>query len=190
MAIFIGTVATSADDAQETEANSSFNSTVALIKAVSNTFSSSFRFMTGMRFDNVPIPHGAVILSATIDIDIPSATFDDANLNIHCEDADDAVDFSSNADLFNRARTTASVAWVADGVGTGVVTSPGFIAPVQEVINRAARLSGQAIMVIFKPNADVNKSLQYGAEDDATLAPAQLTITYSIARLRRRREGM
>lgn len=179
MATFQASVAASADDALEIQNDTGFDSTVAVLTANSGT-SDFNRQISGMRFDTVTIPAKATITACTIDIETLSTFTDSPKIHIYCEDVDDAPDFSTNADVFNRAKTTANVAWDAVDIGVGVKTSPDFTAALQEVIDRPGWASGQAIDVLFEGDDAAGRAFGIAAWDHATAAPAELNVTYTL----------
>src|SRR5690606_33711816 len=104
----------------------------------------------------------------------------DANLEIYGENVDDSANFSDTADVLDRARTTASVAWVADGVGSGYQDAPDVKTVVQEIVNRAG-FAGP-ITLLLVGNADVDKTLQILAYELSGLdSSASLTVNYTEA---------
>ena len=174
-------VAADADCANERQDGTGFSATDSTNRSDSNTVAGS-RWISGHRFTNVTVPKDAQIITATIQIKPFSTALDDANIDIHAEDVDNSVDFAATADVWSRARTAASVAWVADSLGANYVTSPELKTVIQEIVDRGSWASGNALMILLKGKSDVNKSLQvlgFGATDSV-----KLDITYAITRKR------
>lgn len=176
MAIFIASVAAGADDATERVNATGFDATGVMLSALAGD--NNARKISGMRIANVTIPRGATIITATMDVQVLSTFLDSPNLHIYCEDVDDAVDFTANADVATRVKTAESTAWTAADIPVGVRTSPDFAPALQAVIDRPGRVSGQAIMVLFEGDFAAASEFQWAAFEHATAAPAQINITY------------
>lgn len=171
MATFTQAIGASTDDAQEQAGTT----TVAL----ANSTATAANHYIGLRYTNVTIPAGSVISAATLDIDCPSTSFDDPDVDIYCEAADSAATFSTAAnDISSRAATTASTAWTATTIGTGLETTPDFAGAVQEVISRGGWASGNALAVIMKGRS-ASCNIRMRAIDGATGTYPTITITYT-----------
>ncbi len=83
---------------------------------------------------------------------------------------------SSNYDIQNRSRTTASISWVADGLGVGWETSPDVTTPLQEVVDA---YTPTAIVFIGRPNQDATKKLQTYSYEQGSTYGAKLDIDYT-----------
>lgn len=164
-------VGVSEGDAFETDANTGFSSTNALLAASANSAAGS-RYNTGALFQNVTIPNAATIDAATGKIQTSSTGADDANVDILGEDVDNSDDFAVTADVTSRVRTTASVTWASDGLGVGEITTPSIISVIQEIVDRAGWASGNALMIFYDGRTDLNRSLFFRSYDfDTSLAP-------------------
>ncbi len=131
----------------------------------------------GYRFNNVAIPQGATITQADFAIDVGNTTNDDPNLIIYGEDIDNAPTFTTNSgDMSGRSQTTANVAWVATGIGTGFVTAPSIITIIQEIVNRAGWSSGNSIVLLLK---DTGGALRSNTVDKGSASGAVLTTTHT-----------
>lgn len=134
----------------------------------------------GIRFTNVTIPQGATINTATITVDVEDTVNDDPNENIYGNDVDNAGTFTStNSDISGRARTTAVVEWTATGVGAGTEVSPDISTVIQEIVNRAGWVSGNAIALIFDHLGTTN--FAFTSYDGSTTLAAKLDITYTVS---------
>lgn len=170
MSIFTTTVAASADDAQESAG------TVTLTDLVINCNNTGQ--YGGFRFLNVTIPAGSTINSASISLNFISTSYDSPEVNIYCEDVDDATTFAAGANnISGRTLTTAYTYWDATNIGTGVKVSPDFAAAVQEVIDRGGWTSGNDLNVIIKGNAATSE-FRVSTWDSAN-PEAQLDIDYT-----------
>ncbi len=147
MASYSGSVAASADDADEGTSGTVDITGGAMTLTAANQY-------FGFRFQGVGIPAGSTIDAATIDVYLLSGSFDDPNLDIYGEDVDDAAGFSASSyNISGRALTTAVTGWSATGIGTGVKTSPDFKGVVQEIVDRAGWNSGQDMVIIMAGKA-------------------------------------
>jgi hypothetical protein len=152
----------------------------------------------GMRFQNIAVPQGATIDTATvIFVCALSNSYTTANTRFTGEDADDAAAFSDLADYQarrgtvvgganNNNITSAQVDW--DNIATWVAgtsyPSPELKSIVQEIVNRTGWASGND-MVIFWDDHDgrsteTNYSYRIAASyDHATYDPPKLHIEYT-----------
>ena len=169
------------DDANEQQNDTGFNAGSSSTKADSSA-NIADRSISGHRFTNVTVPKDAQIITATIQIKPANTSLDDANIDIHAEDVDNAVDFAATTDVWNRARTTASVAWVADSLGASYVTSPELKTVIQEIVDRGSWASGNALMILLKGKSDVTKQLRPLAFE--AIDPVKLDIEYATVRKR------
>lgn len=173
-------VGASDDDAHEADDNTGFSVISTQAKMDSNTAAGS-RFNLGNRFQTVAVPQGDTIDVANIQVNVFATTMDDPNVDILAEDVDDAVDFAATADVTDRVRTTASVAWVATGIGDGFKTSPDFNSVVQEVVDRASWASGNDMVIFLDGKADANFFFRERSYDDDPANAAKLHIEYTAA---------
>lgn len=176
-------VSASADDAQGEQDVSTFSFATSNVNASSVAVSGD-RSGVGLRFQNVAVPQGAVVLSATLRVYVTDTTRDDPNLAIYAEDTDDAAAFanSSGARVWDRTATTAYVDWIATGLAAGsggYKTAPDLTAPVQEVINRAGWSSGNDLALLLLPYTGAGETLRFHAYDLAAANAATLDIVYA-----------
>lgn len=169
-------VAAGADDAQENGDGAGFTSVGTTLTARSDTLAGTRR-NCGFRFAGVTIAAGSTISVAYVSVN--PDTNDDANLDIFLNDVDDAADFSTEADINSRARTTASTPWVADNLGSSEVNSPSIVSAVQEYIDRPGRVSGNDLVVLFIARSDVSKILRIDSFDGAPSTSPKLHIEYT-----------
>ncbi len=108
---------------------------------------------TGLRFQNIAIPQGAVIDSAYIQVVSHEAktSADVANLTIYAEATDNAQTFTEDALITDRTPTSAQVQWVVDeewGLWTTHRT-PDLKDIVQEIVNRSGWIAGNSIAFVL-----------------------------------------
>lgn len=173
-------VSASADDAEEHQNSTSFNSTGVNVSAATAGTAAN-RISCGLRFRNVTIPQGTTITRAWLEVWCVKA--DDPNCNIVGEAADNAVDFATTLHVFSRTKTAASVTWNAANVGLGLfVSSPDITTVVQEILNRAGWVSGNAMVIILDGRNTTATSITVDSFDDTTPSQAaKLHITYGAA---------
>jgi hypothetical protein len=143
-------VSASSDDAEEdTSGNMDLTSSdLELIRESTDQ-------LVGMRFNNMPIPQGATIVSATIQFQVDETTSETTTLTIQGQDIDNAPTFtSSNGNISSRARTTASVGWSPppwNSVGQAGPDqrTPDISAVIEEIVARPGWSSGNSLVIII-----------------------------------------
>jgi hypothetical protein len=133
------------------------------VRTASNTSSAS-RTWGLTRFTNVTIPKGSTINTAVWQPNFTTTKSDDPNDFLHAHAVDNSgvlVQGDTSFDIFNRARTTASVLWVATALGTGYHAAPDISTVIQEIVNRSGWVSGNALSIIIKPNTDAAFSFNF-----------------------------
>lgn len=177
-------VAASADDAREADDGSSFSSSAGINQSNANP-TASLRYNSGHRFASLAIPNAATIDDSDWAGDQFSTASDDYAALLHLEDVDDAADFSTTADVTSRARTSASVSLIEDGVGTGFVwistvgSATDLNGPLQEVVDRGGFTDSSAIVVLILGNDDSTKTLWFNAYDLDTAKAAKIDVDYT-----------
>lgn len=132
----------------------------------------------GMRFVNVTIPQGSTITAAYFWGKCYSGSYDDPDLTIYADAADDSAQFTTTAhDISGRTPTTATVAWTATNIGTTGSNSPELKTIIQEIIDRVDWASGNALSIIAVANSDAS-NFRLFAYDDGTDIP-YIDITYT-----------
>jgi hypothetical protein len=172
MTAWNGSPAASADDADETPAGNT------AIGGTNLNCNSSFPY-NGLRFPNVTIPNGSTVSAATLTI--VTVTNDDPNLTITAEAIDDAPQFvggTGNDNISARAVVgfPPAIAWNASNVGIGSVVSPDFAALIQNIVNRAGWVSGNALALILI-DAGGGGQLRYRSFDHGSVAVLNVTYT-------------
>ena len=105
-----------------------------------------------VRFPVVPdIATGDTVDVAYVDVRVQNNTYDDPNLDLYGEDTGDAAIFTTtNSDVSNRTFTTATVSWIATGVGQGVVSTPSIVSIIDEIISHGSWVAGNAMAIFFQ----------------------------------------
>lgn len=127
----------------------------------------------GLRFQNVQIPQGVTITSASLEFEVNAASSVVTDLTIKGELTDDAAPFTTAVNnISGRAKTAASVAW------TGVVpwstaddkqSSPDIKSIVQEIVNRGGWCGGQNLAMIISGIGQRSATAYDGTMGDAPL---------------------
>jgi|GEM_PF-5193236 len=114
--------------------------------------------VSGFRFDNVPVPQGAVIQEAYLNFTVNGPYSNSLSLRIKGENTGDAAsfDFSRRPDALTY--TSADVSWsipASDAWGLNNERRTPDISPVvQEIISRADWASGNGMAIIVEDNGD------------------------------------
>ncbi|MBI4304545.1 MAG: hypothetical protein HY665_09455, partial [Chloroflexi bacterium] len=141
------------------------------------------RRSTGLRFQNIPVPRGATVISSYISIFPSLATANDVNARIYVENTADASDFVVNRHIINpayRPRTTAFTSWVQDDVAVNTyVNGPSLNAPLQELFNRADWAAGNDLAILMIANEDIDKIVRFWNQEKYLNLPVKLYIEYS-----------
>jgi type IV pilus assembly protein PilY1 len=138
--------------------------------------------MGALRFQNVGIPQGASIESATLSFTPASSNSDPITFMVKAEDADDAAIFSAT-DLSGRSKTSAVVnwaapAWVNDSPPVPVA-GPDVTSLVQEVVSRSAWCGNNSMAFYLTPQAGGAGSRTAHSVDGAPGLQPTLTVTYT-----------
>jgi len=143
---------------------------------------------SGLRFQNVKIPQGAVINAASIVLTAAAADASNPTYNIHLENTDDAAAMTATAGNLAGRTYTGPVTWT--GATTPAVTNPWVVDTeyptpdlktlVQTVVNRAGWCGGNDLLFrIERLGGDAVKRSSYSRENDSVKAP-QLIINYDL----------
>lgn len=144
------------------------------------TGSESVSRKTGLRFQNVAIPQGAVITSARIDF-VPAASDDrSVTFNVTAQDSDDALLFDTSN--FTRSKTTTSVTWAPTEWRT---TSPQVYAEgptvtglVQTVVDRSGWCGNNSMAFFIDPASGTGSRTAFSVDAGKDLQPV-LNVSYT-----------
>ena len=164
------TVSANSDDADETSGGTMYVT----------DGSSFFSGHVGFRFQNVTIPAGATITSATLEVFSNSNGTTSFSVDLTAQDADSPPTFTTtNGNITSRTLTTAQTLWSTGSVSysTGQsIVSPNFASSIQEVVDRGGWSSGNSLVVITTPNSG-DKGI-FKISGSPSHAP-QLHVTYT-----------
>lgn len=179
MAILQVSIATGSDDAGWSGGDS-YDATVA--ESVLGNYL-GFQIYNLFRFDNITIPSGSTINSATLEFHCNLNTSGNTvNVRIEGIDEDDPVAPTTTADANGRTRTTATTNWSSLPAWTAGAkyTSPSFAATVQELIDRVGWASGNAMMFyVMNNSSSSNANRAFAFFENTTYDPVLLTIDYT-----------
>lgn len=186
-------VAQSSDDAEEFLDDVSTSFPAGSVQTQSSDLdmnwdtSFSANTVVGLRFQNVDIPQGSTIVSATLTFTRDEAGAGSVTYTITAEAADTAetfvyggTDAPVNNNITGRTTTTASTTWTSDTAWDTTATSSDIASVIQEVVDRGGWASGNALALIVSAAASDASNYRVAVSYDANPAAApQLTVTYT-----------
>jgi hypothetical protein len=117
---------------------------------------------------------GATINSAILKVNVPSASFDDPNVDAHMQTSGSPGEFQTvTNEVSGRSRTTAKTTWNASGVGTGDKTVD-ITSAVQEIADLGVTISAIAVILVIQGG-----SLRTRTYDGSTTECFRLDIDYT-----------
>jgi hypothetical protein len=141
--------------------------------------------LTGLRFDEVQIPHGADIVEAVVQFQADETNAGAINLRIAGERVSDAASFRpEDRNLSNRRQTQATVSWTPPAWNTvGQAGSdqrtPDLSAVIQEIVDRQGWQHGNALVLLISRNGGSGTRVADSYDGSAKSAPL-LRVTYSV----------
>ncbi|WP_210396388.1 PilC/PilY family type IV pilus protein [Motiliproteus sediminis] len=134
----------------------------------------------GLRFNEIMVPQGATITSATLSMTAESNNAASATLTFQGEAADQSAPFEeANGNISGRSKTSATVGWTGAPAfnANSTYTSPDLTSIVQEIVNRGGWCGGNSLSLFITGNElrDL-KSFENNIDETATL-----NITYNTA---------
>jgi len=145
--------------------------------------SSGYELFSGFRFDNVTIPQGSQIVSASLRLYYSWQTSTDILLHFYAEASDSALDFrDSNPLAHQRPRTSATVSWhITDYLPSGWISPPDVTELVQEVVDRPGWQAGNALAILVQSDTSNTGYLAVVARDESPPTGEQYAARLSIA---------
>ena len=153
-----------------------------------NISSSNRRMWWGLRFQNVSVPQGATITSATVEFRASSnSTGATASMTLWGQLATNPSTFtSSDYDISTRSRTSASAAWsVPQWSNNNNYDTPSLTAIVQEIVDQPGWSANNALVIVGRTEADRDRSAdsRNGSTSNAPLLKVcyaqEYTLSYS-----------
>ena len=149
-------VAQGNDDAEERVSNGNMD-----LGSLELTSDGGTNQYVGVRFQNINIPQGTTILSASIQFTTDETDTGSTSVTIRGDDSDNANVFSSsNYNISSRTLTSASVAWNNipswNSVGQSGANqqTPDLTAIVQEIVNRGGWVNGNAMAFVINGSGE------------------------------------
>ena len=139
-------------------------------------------WMAGLMFPSVSLPKTATVVDASISL-APTSAAVHMRATIFGEDEDTVNTFAVEADIASRTKTTASVAWSADGSEGTYLVSSDLKTIVDEIQGRTGWASGNNMGFIVPGDDPGTFNLDFFAAsaDDADYAGPLLIINYTAA---------
>lgn len=131
----------------------------------------------GLRFNEIAIPQGATITSASLAVSAKESHSGTANMVIWGEDADHSEAYRGvNGNISSRTKTYASQSWsIPDWTADTQYSTSGLTSIIQEIVNRPGWCGNNSLSLILEPN-DGQRIIK-SFDDSADQAP-ELQITY------------
>jgi hypothetical protein len=135
----------------------------------------------GLRFDNVTVPQGAIINSATLTLTASTDESDPSTATVlKGIDEDDTAVYSSSSRPSQRPKTSATVSYDIPATTKNVEYDfPEIKTLVQEIVDRAGWASGKALGLVIEDNGNPSGDLKRFWAYDAGSSYPKLVITYT-----------
>lgn len=140
--------------------------------------------LVGLRFTNIDLPQGALVLGARIvfTVDEPNKSADPSMVNIRIQDADNAEAITSEAfNLSTRATLADAVSWSIPagnwpdaGTSSDATTTPDLSALVQAIVSKGGWATGNALLFTIEGTGTRTAESYDGSPSEA----ARLVIDY------------
>ena len=170
------------DDAEENAGTGAVNRTSSDLELMHE--SGSIEQLVGLRFQNVNIPQGATITSASIEFEVDRKRTGDLAVRIYGEDIDSANYFidSDNGNISDRTLTSASTVWsITSEPGPNASLSTSDISTVvQEVVDRPGWAANNHMAFILKHESGTGYREVESVDGESDAAPI-LHVTYEAA---------
>lgn len=164
------------DDAYEGDSTGAVSTGGVLIAHYSSVVSGT-RYWGAYRWVNSDISQGDTIDVAYAELYAYDTDYDDIDLFWHFEDAASPAQFTStDYDITDRTRTSASVNDDVDGVAVAWHQTPSLVTPLQEVVDD---YSPTAFVLIGRPETTVSKFLRIRSHNGDSAEAAKLHIEYT-----------
>jgi hypothetical protein len=135
-------------------------------------------YISGFRFTNIDIPHGATIDEARLGVVSMDDTTNELDVNIYAEDVDDAQAMTGSTSLSLKQMTSNFVNWQTTQAWSSgeLYSGPNISSVIQEVIDRPGWQAGNSITIIVDhDDAGYYRSVYHAGGGNG----AVLDITYS-----------
>ena len=168
-------VSANADDLYSTTGSGIYDSVANMYVGFSGT--SNYKMLAGARFQTIPIPQGASIVSATMTVDVTVKSGSTITVNIFGDDLDDAPAWGAGSRIQNITKTTATATFSKASTGTSAVDVQSIVA---EIIARAGWSSDNDMrFALTNTSGAQGDNIQIACLEHATRSEVQLDIVYS-----------
>lgn len=174
-------ISSSGNDVEELE-NGSMYMTSSDIELIYDPLNNRNAQKIGLRYEDLGIPQGAIIMSAYLQFTTDEASTGTVNLTIRGEDADDASAFTTaNGNLSGRPTTQASVMWsppnwTIEHERNNNQKTPDLAAILQEIVDRDDFDQNSAVAFIIS-GSSIDKRIAESFDGSPELAP-ELCVTF------------
>ncbi len=171
-----------ADDAEESIVTGEVVISSTDLELVNDVAGGAGDQIIGLRFNDIPLPRGAVVTNAIIQFTADESQANATSLNLFVEAADHAAPFTdATNNLGARVRLPLSVAWTpaawTAGESNAAQRTPNVAGLVQELIARPGWRAGNSIAVLVTGTGHRTAD----AHDKSGGFPARLTLDYFVA---------
>lgn len=153
-----------------------------LVVTYTTTATSPESRMTAVRFQDVGVPQGATITSASISFVPAASNSDPVTFRVKAESSDNASVFSNGNNIVGRTTTGAQIDWTPDAWTVTAtpepVSGPDVRDLIQEVVNRSGWCGNNAIAFHITPTSGTGNRVAYSIDGSAGLQPV-LNVSYT-----------
>ncbi len=137
--------------------------------------------IVGLRYENVRIPQGATVTSATLSVTSASEHTNSVTYSIYGDSSADSLVANDFDNLSSRSTTASTVTWTPGTWETGQsYTSPNLSGVLQDIVSNGSWCGGDALTLMISNGGDGRFISAY--EDSPSSAPT-LTVTYDASNI-------
>lgn len=136
--------------------------------------------LVAFRFNNVNIPQGTTISSASVKLNAYSNNSSSVSVDVYADDTDDSRYISEDEDdISDRTPTSGSVSWSIGSWSTDQdYSTPDISSVIQEVVNRSGWKSGNDLTIIMERSGSSTATKKVTAHDYSSSKAALLSVSY------------
>ena len=135
-----------------------------------------------VRFTDVTVPQGATVTLAYVELCADDSDTPNTDLTIFGQDADDAPAFSSSDDdISDRSRTSASVTWenLSHWTSDQWYQTPDIASIIEQIVSRSGWASGNALVIMLRSDSPSGERDAITHDQSSSRAP-KLHIEYNL----------
>ena len=144
-----------------------------------------YQMMMGIRFQDIQVPQGAAIISASIEFETDETGSSATSLIFHGEDTDSSSTFTTTAyNISTREKTSAAVEWNSIPAWNTVDEkhqTPDIASIIQEIVDRSGWSSGNALSIIITGTGVRTAESYDGEADNAPLLTVEYTDSSTVS---------